>query len=202
MKQLMQIFLKTSTPEQTGPIVKVSKKSETNLHAVHVGLLVLLKQWVIEFVSNLAKLFKQEYQLKIYWAVAVSHVVWDAMEVSQVEHGDILRIKDLFLVIFLEIKIGADLTLLHLAIITPPVNMNHVEHQNLLLNAQSLVILSQKENTKLIKFWAKTLILSHLKNKPLWMIFLTTDLLKELSLFMKISYLIKLEFINMLQDQN
>lgn len=69
--------------------MKVLKKLEINLIVVLVGLSDPLKLCLIEFVSDLIKLFKPEFLLKIYYLVVqeFSLVVLDVMEVILKEPG-------------------------------------------------------------------------------------------------------------------
>lgn len=65
----------------------LSKKSETNLPVVVVGLLELSKLCLIECVLPQTNKFKPEFQLKIFFHAVDLCVEWVAMEVIYLPPG-------------------------------------------------------------------------------------------------------------------
>lgn len=129
-----------------GPVVSQSKKFETNLLVVHVGLLVLLKPCQTEFVLHLIKSFKQEFPLKICWLVVDLAVVLVVTVVFQEVLGVFSRILVLLLVmntiiILIAVLIAlphANIMLKDQSLLVEPVNLllNVLKHAipNMLLN--------------------------------------------------------------------
>jgi len=196
MLNLWSDSLITSTQENNGQDVTVSKKLETNQLVDLVGPSELLKLWVTESVSSPSKLFKPESQLKTCWHVVDLLVVWDAMVVSQLVLGDTSRTKVWLLAIFLEIRTGVNHTLLPLVIITLPVNMNHAVNPNQHQSVLNHATLNPKENMLLIKFQEPTHSHFPTTNKRSWPKSSLMDPLKVLLQFMKILSHIRQESIN------
>jgi len=133
----------------------------------------------------------------------VSLVVWDVTEVIPQVLGDSSKIKVSLPEVFSEIPNGAELIHSPHAITTLKLdNMNHVVPHNLPPNVLKLVTKNQEKIMILIKSLPLTHIPSptmKLKSKPKSK---HMDQSKLHSLFMKISFHIKPEFINTLLDLN
>jgi len=164
----MPISQLISIPEKPGQIVNLSKKLETKLIAVHVGLSVLLKLCLIESVLLPTKLYKPESLQMIYFlAVDFSPVVWDAMEVILQVLGDTGLMMVLLLEIYTEITAGVNLTLFHPVTIMLMVLMDLVKvictHLNVLKHAYL--------DTKLLTKMTDTTVLAIIQSDPLFLIF-------------------------------
>lgn len=126
--------------------------------------------------------------------------VWDAMVDIHQELGNIGLEMVLPLEVFMEITNGANLILLLHVITTSMEPYHHAKEMHQLQNAQKHVSMDKTIPHK--KFMEANLTvfqamskLSKLKSKPM-------DQLKELSLFMKISQVTKVEFIHIPLDLN
>lgn len=126
--------------------------------------------------------------------------VWDAMVDIHQELGNIGLEMVLPLEVFMEITNGVNLILLLHVITTSMVLYHHAKEMHQLQNAQKHVSMDKTIPHK--KFMEANLTvfqamskLSKLKSKPM-------DQLKELSLFMKISQVTKVEFIHIPLDLN
>lgn len=136
------ISLIHSIQENNGLIVNLSKKLEINPLVVVVGLSVLLKQCLIDYVLLQTNNSKLESQLKIYFHAVDGNVEWVAMEVILLLHGNTIKNQDLFLEIFMVMIHGVNhtnshlvltmftvqnITIAHLMNIAPQVVKDHVK---------------------------------------------------------------------------
>lgn len=117
--------------------MSLSKKSEINLLADHVGLSVQSKLWVIEYVLPVTKPFRQEFHQKTCWHVAELLAEMVAMEGIHQVPGTISKEQGLLLDGSITTpNIVKPITLPH-AIITPLEDISHVVPLNLHLNVKN-----------------------------------------------------------------
>lgn len=109
--------------ENIGINVNQLKKLEIKPIVVVVGLLVLLKLFLIDGVLLVVKKTKQECQLNNYWHVVII-VVMDVVEVGIILLGTILNMKVLFLVIYMT-KMNT-VNLIHLLLVIIMLKVNSV----------------------------------------------------------------------------
>ncbi len=135
----MKIFQSSLILESIGLTVNPLNKSEIKAHVALAGPLLQLKLLAIEYALPAVKSFKQGFQHKICLVAVDLRVAEDATEVIHIQLGLTTKIQVSLRAGCMRLKIGVNLTLLHLAIIIQLENINHVEHRSRLQSAKKSV---------------------------------------------------------------